>query len=207
MELELEQNLLEHAKQQLRDKKDLNLIKETLILYVRQEHFKAWEKLEVEPCSSCITFLNDEELNTSCPACNGKGFLKPSFSPLSEEEINKKVENLLHKFEEYKYYLKKQKNQELNELNISIYGTSLNADMEALGNMGIVIGGKCFEMLEKFAEVNAEFKPIFEEFKNQELEWKNFQNGKSSLKVGTIATALKKAMLEKQTILFKYKED
>lgn len=66
---------------------------EQLIVSALSKHFISINENSMikEPCSSCITYINDEEINTSCPSCNGKGFIKRDPKPLTKEELESKI--------------------------------------------------------------------------------------------------------------------
>lgn len=99
---------------------------------------------------------------------------------------------------------KEQKIKELDTLAVSLNSVSYDANMEAIGNMGAVIGGLTFKVLKALAQEDEKVKKLYDEVFDQSIKWKGADNKIHTVKIESVAQVLEKAINEKAQVLYKY---
>lgn len=95
---------LNNARRSIENNRPLSIIKSFLSKYIKEQHLNEYNIIKPEKCSNCYGSINDESEYENCPVCNGKGYLKPNFIPLTEQELEQKLKLELKKEGiDYKY--------------------------------------------------------------------------------------------------------
>ena len=132
----------------------------------------------------------------------------------TKKEVESELEVIAQEVDNEKQKVLKE--DELNTLEVDINTVFYDANMEAIGNMGVVTAIGCFQMIKALYDTSkvkeeaarTEFDNViissYETIFKQTLQWKGADNKLHEVQGESVAEAAQKAMTEKSKILFKY---
>lgn len=133
---------------------------------------------------------------------NGKFYpfyLKEKNAQGMYEPNKEKIEAL----KQEKVYEKNQENKKkkLHDLTVNLNNVNYDTNLEGLTNLGVVLTGMSFKLLQKMAQQSPENQALYDEVFDETISWKGADNKMHNVKIESLAKVLQKALDNKSQIL------